>query len=157
MVGFLHPIIHLGFGIEFEQPAIVAEALAQAAVHDNRLTPFLMESERVAQSQHSSGETMEELLDQVRADQKVATSAHWGDRNKLRDGVLVRAREEMIRYASQWRVDEASLRQKTAEMYNATAYFTGAAQRPPKVMKFDFFSMGGSLIRWRVDGLLTVL
>jgi hypothetical protein len=33
--GFLHPIIHLGFGVEFRQPAIIAEALAQAAVHDN--------------------------------------------------------------------------------------------------------------------------
>ena len=33
--GFLHPIIHLGFGVEFKQPAIIAEALAQAAVHDN--------------------------------------------------------------------------------------------------------------------------
>lgn len=33
--GFLHPMIHLGFGIEFKQPAIIAEALAQAAVHDN--------------------------------------------------------------------------------------------------------------------------
>lgn len=30
--GFLHPLIHLGFGVEFDQPAIVAEALAQAAV-----------------------------------------------------------------------------------------------------------------------------
>jgi len=33
--GFLHPMIHLGFGVEFKQPAIIAEALAQAAVHDN--------------------------------------------------------------------------------------------------------------------------
>lgn len=33
--GFLHPMIHLGFGVEFQQPAIIAEALAQAAVHDN--------------------------------------------------------------------------------------------------------------------------
>ena len=34
--GLLHPIIHLGFGVEFEQPIIMAEALAQAPVHDNR-------------------------------------------------------------------------------------------------------------------------
>ena len=30
-------MIHLGFGIEFNQPAIIAEALAQAAVHDNEI------------------------------------------------------------------------------------------------------------------------
>ncbi|KAG6015673.1 hypothetical protein E4U41_004579, partial [Claviceps citrina] len=33
--GAYHPVIHLGLGIEFEQPAIVAEALAQAAAHDD--------------------------------------------------------------------------------------------------------------------------
>ena len=31
-LGFLHPIIHLGFGIEFNQPAIIAEALAQYVI-----------------------------------------------------------------------------------------------------------------------------
>ena len=39
--GFLHPMIHLGFGIEFNQPAIMAEALAQAAVHDNWIGTLL--------------------------------------------------------------------------------------------------------------------
>jgi hypothetical protein len=41
----LHPIIHLGFGVEFEQPAIIAEALAQAAVHDKPEASHLIESE----------------------------------------------------------------------------------------------------------------
>src|SRR5579871_6097848 len=44
--GFLHPLIHLGFGIEFKQPAIIAEALAQAAVHDNWIRPLYFESEK---------------------------------------------------------------------------------------------------------------
>lgn len=53
LTGFLHPvretltvnhrqclltdlqIIHLGFGLEFNQPAIIAEALAETCVHDN--------------------------------------------------------------------------------------------------------------------------
>jgi hypothetical protein len=29
--GAYHPIIHLGLGIEFQQPGIIAEALAQLA------------------------------------------------------------------------------------------------------------------------------
>ena len=46
MAGFLHPIIHVGFGVEFEQPAIVAEALAQAAVHDTWISKFLVPCEK---------------------------------------------------------------------------------------------------------------
>ncbi|KAI1982359.1 hypothetical protein LOZ55_000136 [Ophidiomyces ophidiicola] len=38
--GLLHPFIHLGFGLEFKQPAIVAQALAQAAVHESTLKGF---------------------------------------------------------------------------------------------------------------------
>jgi hypothetical protein len=48
--GILHPIIHLGFGVEFEQPAIIAEALAQAAVHDNWEALHLIESEKAARA-----------------------------------------------------------------------------------------------------------
>ncbi|KID77513.1 hypothetical protein MBR_03832, partial [Metarhizium brunneum ARSEF 3297] len=38
--GLVHPMIQLGFGLEWEQPAIVAQGLAQAAVHRNTLGDF---------------------------------------------------------------------------------------------------------------------
>ncbi|OMP82050.1 hypothetical protein BK809_0006359 [Diplodia seriata] len=41
-VGFAHPMIHLGYGLEFRQPAVVAEALAQAAVHESWGKDFFM-------------------------------------------------------------------------------------------------------------------
>jgi hypothetical protein len=43
--GFLHPLIHLGFGIEFNQPAIIAEALAQGCCHDSWISPYLLKTE----------------------------------------------------------------------------------------------------------------
>ena len=44
--GFLHPIIHLGFGVEFKQPAVIAEALAQAAVHSSWIGDLLLPAEK---------------------------------------------------------------------------------------------------------------
>ncbi|MCJ1417686.1 hypothetical protein MMC32_004030 [Xylographa parallela] len=139
--GFLHPIIHLGFGVEFKQPAIVAEALAQAAAHDKWLTPFFLESEKKAKASSQPSKSLVELLDSIRADKKLSSAAHWDDDNKIRDGILVRAKDEMIKYASQWTAKPEELEEKTAEMCNAAVYFTGGAQHPPKRVKFDFYYM----------------
>ncbi|KAL4916978.1 hypothetical protein BDW62DRAFT_211499 [Aspergillus aurantiobrunneus] len=139
--GLLHPIIHLGFAIEFNQPAIVAEALAQTAIHDDWTGPrFLWPAEKAAGGIGKAGsKTMLQLLEEARADEKLAGSVRWEDGNKLRDGVLKRAPEEMIKYASQYTVSEEQMQEKFAEMVNASAYYTSASQRPSKVIKFDFF------------------
>ncbi|KAG4438314.1 hypothetical protein IFR05_006201 [Cadophora sp. M221] len=141
--GFFHPIIHLGFGLEFKQPAIIAESLAQGAVHDTWTGEYLLRTDAAANSNPnpSLNTTLVELLEEIRADKKLATSAHWEDPNKVRDGILVRAPEEMIRITSKWTVTPGTLERKTAEMTNAAIFFTAAAQRPPKQVKFDFFYM----------------
>ncbi|KAJ8071539.1 hypothetical protein OCU04_001854 [Sclerotinia nivalis] len=136
--GFLHPIIHLGFGIEFNQPAIIAEALAQASVHDDWITKYLLDVEKNAQP---GNKTIPQLLDEIRADKKLSTAAEWSDGNKIRDGILARAPDEMVKYASQWTVGKGELEAKTAQMMNSAVYFTVAAQRPPKQVKFDFYNM----------------
>ncbi|KAL6722152.1 hypothetical protein ACLMJK_001259 [Lecanora helva] len=138
--GFLHPMIHLGFGIEFKQPAIIAEALAETAVHDDWIGPFFLETEKAAATT-DKGKSIVELLDEVRADRKLSTAADWNDANKIRDGIMVRAPEKMIKYASQWKVTPDQLVDKTAEMTNAAIYYTGGAQNPPKQVKFDFYYM----------------
>ncbi|KAF1968750.1 hypothetical protein BU23DRAFT_479364 [Bimuria novae-zelandiae CBS 107.79] len=142
--GFLHPIIHLGFGIEFRQPAIIAEALAQAAVHDNWMAPLFLEAEKAAKTNGAKPQdtkSIVQLLDEIRADKKLASSAHWSDGNKIRDGIMKRAPDEMLKYASQYVISEGQLEEKTAEMINAAVYYTAAAQHPPHIPKFDFFYM----------------
>ena len=120
--GFLHPIIHLGFGIEFQQPAIIAEALAQAAVHDNWIASLFFGCERAAKESRSKDEprkTIVQILEECRKDDKLSKAAHWDDGNKVRDGIIKRAPEEMIKYAMQYTVKEGELEEKTAEMINA--------------------------------------
>ncbi|KAI9647188.1 hypothetical protein NHQ30_003571 [Ciborinia camelliae] len=136
--GFYHPLIHLGFGIEFHQPAIIAEALAQASVHENWLSKYLLDAEKNASP---GNKTLPQLLDEVRDDKKLSTAARWEDGNKIRDGILARAPDEMIKYASQWTVGQGELEAKTAQMINSSGFFTAAAQNPPKQVKFDFFYM----------------
>ncbi|EON62989.1 hypothetical protein W97_02215 [Coniosporium apollinis CBS 100218] len=140
--GFLHPIIHLGFGVEFHQPAIIAEALAQAAIHSDWMKPFLIGAEKAAKENNvTQSKTLVELLDAIKADEKVAKAPRWDDGNKLRDGIVKRVPEEMIKYASQYVVHPEELEEKTAEMTNAAIYYTGAAQHPPHQIKFDFYYM----------------
>lgn len=127
--GFVHPLIHLGFGVEFGQPAIVAEALAQAATHDAWIGGFLLGAEKAAAERKASGAakqdggdaTLMQLVDEIRSSEKTAKAARWEDRNRLRDGVIKRAGPEMRDLAARWVVDgEEDLERKTAEMIDAS-------------------------------------
>jgi hypothetical protein len=140
--GFLHPLIHLGFGVEFEQPAIVAEALAQAAIHSGWIAKFFYQVEEAANKNRSNtSRTTVELIDEIRNDKELYAAPHWSDGNKIRDGILARAGDCMVSYASQYHIKPEELEEKTAEMVNAAAYFTGGAQRKQHAVKFDFFYM----------------
>jgi hypothetical protein len=138
--GFLHPIIHLGFGVEFKQPAIIAEALAQAAIHSDWIGELLLPAEKIA-AKKKSDNSLFDLIKDIQTNEKIVNAPHWEDGNKIRDGLLVRAGDEMVALAAQWQVKPDDLERKTAEMINADAYFTGAAQNPPKQVKFDFYYM----------------
>ncbi|KAH6638900.1 hypothetical protein C7974DRAFT_373204 [Boeremia exigua] len=142
--GFLHPIIHWGFGVEFQQPAIIAEGLAQACVHDKWMRSLFLAVEEAAEKKRDAGDrkTIVQLLEEVREDKELSNAAHWEDGNKIRDGIMKRALDKMVAVASQYTIrEDDDLEEKTAEMINAAVYFTAAAQRPPHQVKFDFFYM----------------
>lgn len=93
------------------------------------ITKYLLDVEKKAQP---GNKTIPQLLDEIRDDKKLSTAAEWDDGNKIRDGILARAPDEMINYASQWTVEKGELEAKTAQMISSVVYFTAAAQRPPK-------------------------
>ena len=84
---------------------------------------------------------MVDLIKATQNDEKLRNAAQWKDANKVRDGILVRAPDEFIKLAAQWRVSPEDLEEKTAEMINVDAYFTVAAQHPPKKVRIDFYYM----------------
>ncbi|KAF2841341.1 hypothetical protein M501DRAFT_544037 [Patellaria atrata CBS 101060] len=138
--GFLHPLIHLGFGVEFQQPAIVAEALAQTAVHDSWIAPLFHDSERKAKEKTSGSKSLVELLADIQANEKIRSAPKWSDGNKIRDGILARAGDEMTDITSQYLVKpDDDLDEATAKLMNSVSYFTGCSQQPPHVPKLDFY------------------
>lgn len=147
--GAFHPIIHLGFGVEFELPAIIAEGLAQAAVHDSaNIEGFFKLSEELAAAaatQSVPSKTLLALYDEVRATDKIRTAAKVQEGPvRVREGVIGRAGAEIAALAAQWRVaahTEAALARATAEAINLAAYSAGAAHRAGKTRRVDFFHM----------------
>lgn len=82
--GFIHPLIHFGFGIGFQQPKVLAEALAQAACHNNFFGPFFFTCERLA-GEHMSeqGASMVDLISVIRRDSSLYDSEYWDGGDSL--------------------------------------------------------------------------
>ncbi|KAI2471894.1 hypothetical protein F4781DRAFT_385431 [Annulohypoxylon bovei var. microspora] len=140
LAGVLHPLIQLMYGVEWKQPAIVAMGLAQAAVHRDNLKKFLITAEEASKSKPDPMPSIASLLEDIKANKKLATSAKFEDGQKFRDGVFARAWDEIIEVASQVRVKPEELDEKTAEMYHTTIYEgVSATFHPGKEPKFDFF------------------
>ncbi|KAK9418019.1 putative HypA [Seiridium unicorne] len=145
--GAYHPIIHLGLGIEFNEEHIIAEGLAQAASHDDsQISKLLLSAEAEAAIAYPPArpKPMIELIHEVRASEDVRSAPRWSDfGNKMRDGIVGRACEQMSTIAAQFfiRQDEEELRRRTAEMISTCAFFAGAAQRQGRPRKIDFFYM----------------
>jgi len=98
----------------------VAQALAQAAVHDSWIGKLLIPAEKAAGGIGKRGtKTILQLLDEMRADKKLVESVQWPDGNKIREGILERAPDEMVKYASQYTVSAEQVEEKLAEMINA--------------------------------------
>ncbi|KAL2118406.1 hypothetical protein VTJ04DRAFT_8066 [Mycothermus thermophilus] len=153
--GFLHPMIQLMYGIEWAQEAVVAEGLAQTAVHSADIGEFLMAAEELAEKkyrkekdsgqQQQKRESVLSLLTEVRSNPKLATAARMSDANKIRDGVMARAKEEMLAVAAKVRVMPGEVEERTAEMLQAALFMATAAalERTPgkKPARIDFFLM----------------
>ncbi|KAK8067106.1 hypothetical protein PG997_013853 [Apiospora hydei] len=108
--GFLHPLIQLMYGVEWDQPAMVAMALAQASVHRDELAPFLLGAEAKARaSARLPMPRIAELLEAAAGNEKLRNSPHLDDGNKIRDGVLARAWDEAVECTGRVKVspDEA--------------------------------------------------
>ena len=143
--GGYHPLIHLGFGIEFEQPAIIAEALAECAIHDEGAGRAFLNSAEVMASAGWTFESPPEvslakLIDSIHATDELRTAARWEDPNKMQS-VFDRVGTKMEIVAVLFQVRPDTLKRKEAEMISACAYFTGAAQRADNAIKMDFFYM----------------
>lgn len=66
---------------------------------------------------------MLQILEEIRADEKLARSAQYDDGQRMRNGVLKRAPDEMIKYAAEFTVSVDQVEEKTAEIINTVGGF----------------------------------
>ncbi|KAL8697205.1 MAG: hypothetical protein Q9224_002426 [Gallowayella concinna] len=135
--------------------------------NDGWLGPYLLAIEKAAAANMEPSKSLADIIDQIAADPDLLGGAIWEEGNGARHGILGLVPEAIVRYASQWKVGIDELEYKTAEMTNNagsyfrsvlnrnptfhllsicngfhfTAFFAGAAQHPPKQIKFDFYYM----------------
>ncbi|KAI0544065.1 HypA protein [Xylaria curta] len=136
--GYIHPIIQLMYGIEWEQPAIVAMGLAQASVHEDNLRKYFLTAEKVAGKSSDKMPEIASLFKEVSADEKTPSVPD----ERIRQGPTGRVFDEALRVAAKVKVAPQDLEARTVEMFN-TAVFQGAcaAIRPGKEARFDFWLM----------------
>ncbi|KAK1979537.1 hypothetical protein LZ30DRAFT_726028 [Colletotrichum cereale] len=93
----MHPAIHLGCGLEFEQPSIVAEALAGACVHQDWARVFLAPTENDSGPETDvAPSSFLQMLESLRSDSVIASGVKHDDPfNKIPDGLLKRVPGEV--------------------------------------------------------------
>ncbi|PSN59306.1 hypothetical protein BS50DRAFT_641026 [Corynespora cassiicola Philippines] len=140
-----HPIIHLGFGLEFDQPCLVAEAFASASTHDeSNLGLFLPAKQHVASNPDMPRVSMLSIIQSLGSNPVFSGSIKPTDPPDRIRGVLIpRLGAKLALYLSRWRVEptEADIEYRTAEMINVSTYLLGAAQHPDKQVAMDFVTM----------------
>lgn len=143
--GFMHPLIHLGCGLEFQQPCTVAESLAAACIHGDWPKDFLFPAEEYArQNPDAEPKPLFQILDGLRNDPEILEAVKPSDPlNKISDGLMKRVKEQLVPHLAQFRVkaNAEDIQRQTAEMMYTSAYMTGAAQRPGKKETLDFIMM----------------
>jgi hypothetical protein len=135
--GALHPIIHLGFGVEFEDNMIIAEGLAEAAIHKNRLERVI-EDEFWSQSEEYT--PIAEILGQIQQDNRLDNVLKYEDDDKF---VKITSRKpDIIReYVNKFGINENTVWKRYQELYRSTILaYAASAQRPDvSGVKLDFF------------------
>ncbi|KAI7971922.1 hypothetical protein EIK77_007521 [Talaromyces pinophilus] len=139
--GVLHGLMHVGYAFEFEQPLILAEALAEAAITTEYLDRII--DDVVAYKENNKTVPDSDLMSiypRLRADPTIFHAVRSTDgRNKLRDGLIARAKQNMIPYLAEFSVKPLQIKRKTAELANTALFVAAAAQKPQKVEMIDFF------------------
>ncbi|OJJ88366.1 questin oxidase family protein [Aspergillus glaucus CBS 516.65] len=123
----VHPMIHLGSVIEFQQPSLIAEALAGACVHDNWPKRFLLPTEKYVRSQGIvSSMSLLHVLNSLRGDPEIASGVKATDPfNKIPDGFLQRITDEQLApYLGLFQVKPTAedLQAKMADMMQTVVY-----------------------------------
>lgn len=133
-LGYVHSLMYVGMGLEYKQLPLVAEGLAQAAVHDDMYyNDFLFATERLAGKAIEPALPLSELLHECQNYPSILSCSGPEYHHQLqpngqwfvtiemvRDGVCAKAFDDMSRVCARYRVNPDDLERATAELINST-------------------------------------
>lgn len=121
--GIFHPYLHLRYAFEFNQPAIVAEALAMAAVHDpegEKAAAFFTKVEMLAGGPGQQGERgFHDIIEDMRQNKTLTNNIYGrGKINKAPD--VADGAPGIVKYLSQYSIPDAQLEEELDEMIDTS-------------------------------------
>lgn len=116
--GAFHPLIHLGYGIDFGIDAIVAEGLAMMAVTSKMMSPFVVApatkvekmttkiASQLSISEPTSAKTIVDILAAIREDRELDNVTSYPEANKTMDVATSEvAASKVQKLLSEWKVE----------------------------------------------------
>ncbi|KAI8602286.1 hypothetical protein EDD21DRAFT_372265 [Dissophora ornata] len=154
--GAFHPLIHIGYGFDFEIDATVAEGLAMMAVTSALMAPFIVHPAGVVEkitskvaaqlsiSKSSTPKTVVEILKAIQDDRELDDVAAYPMPSKTMEVVKhEKVASKIQHYLSGWDVEETSqdIDAKSKELYRACVLAVGGTGLRSGKVKQDFFLM----------------
>ncbi|KAF9988447.1 hypothetical protein BGZ75_009394 [Mortierella antarctica] len=154
--GAFHPLIHIGYGLDFEIDATIAEGLAMMAVTSPMMAPFVVNpagavdkvtskvAAQLSMSKSSDPKTVVEILKAIREDRELDGLTTYSAPNKTVEIVKHgKVATKIQHYLSGWDIEETSqdIDAKTKELYKACVLAVGGTGLRNGKVKQDFFLM----------------
>jgi hypothetical protein len=106
------------------------EALALTAVHAKRMGTLLTQAEKAANTLgRPTSKSLVDIVDAMHADEVIRTAQSWIEPNKYDNGALQKASKQLLEHAVQWNVGPGQLKEKMAELINATGEHLNPLER----------------------------
>ncbi|KAH7060308.1 hypothetical protein BKA57DRAFT_446878 [Linnemannia elongata] len=154
--GAFHPLIHLGYGVDFGIDAVVAEGLAMMAVTSTMMSPFVVApatkvekvttkiASQLSFSEPTSAKTIVDILTALREDRELDNVTSYPDANKTMEVSKSKvAASKIQKLLSEWKVEETTqdIDLKAKELYKACVLAVGGTGLRNGKVKQDFFLM----------------
>ncbi|KAH7028435.1 hypothetical protein B0J12DRAFT_584101 [Macrophomina phaseolina] len=152
--GIMHPVIHLGYAFEFNQPAILAEALAMASVHERDtagLCKYMMAAEKASIGSGKAGSSsLRKILTEARQVKKLREAGRKGSQIEKVKNVIPNAFDELVHHASQYTISTEQIEERMVEMLDIMTCTLATIPDTPETYKANFFLLHSvnSLVLW---------
>jgi len=154
--GAFHPLIHIGYSLDFEIDATLAEGLAMMAVTSTMMAPFVVKpagavdkvaskvAAQLSMSKSTAPKTVIEILKAIKEDHELDGLTTYSAANKTMEIVNhSKVATKIQHYLSGWDIEETSqgIDAKTKELYKACVLAVGGTGLRNGKVKQDFFLM----------------